>query len=86
MKKNKNKYCIMCDLDKSLSKKTTGNNNGKYVIMLDKKPITLYNLSFCFDIRAKDRSKALFKAFKKLKGTKGVISITIDFEYEKRFS
>jgi hypothetical protein len=73
------KYLVTLKLDESECIKTI---DSKIVILMKGKISYISHIDFEFDVWAKDRSKALIKANKILKGTLGIISSTVSEDYK----
>ena len=70
---SENMYVIRCELDAS----TALLSEKKYVIRLGSRITLISNQEFEFDIWSSSRENALIKGFKKVKGTKGLISVSV---------
>ena len=77
---SENMYVVRCELDAN----TALLSEKKYVIRLGSRITLISNQEFEFDVWSNSREDALIKGFKKVKGTKGLISVLVSKVRNKR--
>ncbi len=76
---NEYKYLVTFKLDESECLLT---RDDEIVILIKGNILYISEFSFEFDVWAKNRSEALIKANKKIKGTLGIVSSTVSEDYK----